>query len=99
MDRERHVALWSDDLEFEHEGHRNYDRFADQSGERLDIDAIAADIEATNGLSSAVEAYVNEHVAHRAAEQAAEIPTFAEVPRQSTRPTSRNPPAQRSDCF
>lgn len=80
MDRERHIGLWGDDRFFQAEGHRNYDRFVSEANpDRIDADAVAADIDGVNAVVERVERYVNDHVAHRAAEQTTDIPTFAEL--------------------
>lgn len=77
--RARHVALWNGDPHFEREGHDNYDRFADASGERIDRLMVQADIDELNGAAAAVERYVDENIAHRALAPKAAVPTFAEL--------------------
>lgn len=80
LSRERHVELWGDDRFFKAEGHRNYDRFSmPASPNRLHQAAVADDIAAVDTSVERVQHYVNDHVAHRAAQQTTEIPTFAEL--------------------
>lgn len=80
--RERHVALWLRDPAFEwteRDGRASYDRFADASGEQLDVAAVEADRERAVEAADAIKRYVDQRVAHRDLQPVAEVPTWGEV--------------------
>lgn len=83
--RERHVAVWlseGPDPQREAEAHENFDRFASgRDRDHVDATRASADIEQLEAAGSVVEKYASEAVAHMAAEQTHEVPTFDELNR------------------
>lgn len=82
IDRERHVSLWLRNPEeewTEREGRQSYERFADDSGEHLDVEAVAADRRRIVDAADTIKRYVDQYVAHRDLEPVAEVPTWGEI--------------------
>ncbi len=83
--RERHIAVWlrkGPDPQLEADAHENFDRFAGgRDRDHVDAAGVRADIERLEAAGSVVEKYAHEAVAHTAAEQTHEVPTFDELNR------------------
>ena len=76
------MALWLRDPAFEwteRDGRASYERFADATGEQLDVAAVEADRERAVEAADAIKRYVDERVAHRNLQLVAEVPTWGEV--------------------
>lgn len=82
MSLDRHVALWLRDPAEEwtdREGRASYERFADASGEQLDVAAVTADRERAVEAAEAIKHYVDQRVAHHDLEPVAGVPTWDEL--------------------
>lgn len=78
MTRERHVALWGDDSDLQHEGHRNFDRLSG-GADRIPKRAMRADSDRLIETSRPVEVLVNEAYAHRRERPRNEKVTYAQL--------------------
>jgi hypothetical protein len=74
------VWLAGDGEVFEYEAHQKFDRFTAQPGdERIDRQAVRADIQTLQQIGDVVQQYVNEVIAHAADETTHEVPTYADL--------------------
>jgi hypothetical protein len=80
LTREYFVGLWGEQQEVRlREAHKAFDELAGGAHEHLVARVPTGDLERLARDSAAMKTYVDEHVAHDAAEPTAELPTFADM--------------------